>query len=220
MSRTAWFFGDSFTKGDGCLHGNEYTIAYPPQEGDKIWPAHVADYYDMSLNNYGYGGIGNAEIIDKFVDCFDYFHPGDLVIIGSSDSTRFPVINPYTGTVGSFHAYTLDHGGVKKGIKDSYSRRAQQAMVDYGVEVRLPYADEWQRYYERHMNFLVTACRLKKVNAFMWSKILWGNYETIVEYTKGKISDRHWTWDSHRKFADYMIKTIGVLPENITQNLL
>lgn len=220
MGRSLWAFGDSFTYGNGCLQRDEYYQNYPPREQDKIWAQHVADHYNATLKNYGDGGIGNAEIIDRFVSHFDYFKPGDIVIIGSSDSTRFPVINPYTGTVGSFHAYTLEHGGTKKGIKESYTRKATEAMVDYGVEIRLPFADQWLRYYERHMSFLVTACKLKKVNAFMWSKTKWEEYPTIIDFTNGKINDRHWTWDGHNSFAEYMIKTMGNLPENITQRML
>lgn len=220
MGRTLWAFGDSFTRGDGCLIYNEYREKYPPSPKDKIWVDHVADYYNMNCNNYGEGGIGNAEIINNLVKHFDYFNPGDLVIIGSSDPTRFPVINPGTGTIGSFHAYSLEHGGPKKGLKNFYTRKALEAMVDYGVEVRLPFANQWLNYYEKHMKFLVAACRLKKVNAFMWSKVVWGNYEIIKDATEGRIHDFHWTWDSHRKFAEVMIKDIGSLPENPQQKML
>ena len=42
-------FGCSFTKGDGCLEGEPYTLKYKKSDKDLIWPEILAEELNLNI---------------------------------------------------------------------------------------------------------------------------------------------------------------------------
>ena len=61
---TAWFFGDSFTYGDGCRKGFEYYEKYP---NGKLWTTIVSEKLNLSEKNLGRPGNSIPMILNELI---------------------------------------------------------------------------------------------------------------------------------------------------------
>ena len=98
---TLWTFGDSFTFGHGCREDcNSYTVddyyGYK-QEGDDIWPNHLANLLNCNVSNLGKNGVSNDYILDVIIDNFDFIKENDYIIIGKTFHGRIEI--PYKNKV-------------------------------------------------------------------------------------------------------------------------
>ena len=82
-----YFFGDSFTFGEGCREGFEYydTIEY----ADKIlWTTYVSDFLKLEEVNLGQRGCSSPHILSTLLEYSPEFEKGDYVIFSDSLPNR------------------------------------------------------------------------------------------------------------------------------------
>src|SRR6056300_722443 len=74
-----WFFGDSITKGVGCLKGDPYY-----DSNKKIFVDIVSDTLGLSYKNYALDGASNEWILHNLLVYSDFMKPHDIVIVSDS----------------------------------------------------------------------------------------------------------------------------------------
>lgn len=194
-----WFFGDSFTAGTGCLPNQSYYEQYR-KDGDKIWVDWIKDTFEIECINDGVPGASNDMILDSIIRRWDEIKEGDLVFIGKTLSGRFdvPLDDRLEPIRYHFRGKQLDE------LREKLTPEQLETIINFQF-----YFSEHSLYEERHNSrykFIIERLNEKKTNTFFWYIFSeHKKYETIVEATKGKILDDHWSFNGHKNFADYVI---------------
>ena len=207
---TLWTFGDSHTMGTGCITGCEYYEKYK-QDGDRIWPEFVANHFSLELQNKGWSGSSNDMIINQIIDNWEQIHPGDIVIIGQTDSNRFDV--PF---VKNKEWITIRPNDFDRWLDTFNKTKNAIKVTQEDVDLLEQYLVTWRNdslYAERYYKiFNHYASILKKQNILV---VIWNttasefmSYETIQNLTNGKIQDLHMSFLGHLQFANWMVKQI------------
>jgi len=82
---TCWFFGDSFTDGDGCKPDEPYYKKYP---NGKLWTTIVSDNLNMNEKNISRGGCSNQFILSNIVCNLPMMNEGDVVVVSNTIPAR------------------------------------------------------------------------------------------------------------------------------------
>lgn len=196
-------FGDSFTAGDGCRPGNEYYENYK-KSNELIWPALVANHYNIELVNKGHSGCSNEIIIDNLISEWDNINPEDIVIIGKTFSHRFDI----------------EHQLIKNKLISIWGPGwfNWEPVQDWnGLDILknylLLFRTDTSVFYNRHCNYLDflknQLQNTKGVNTILWDveKNTY-NFETIAAATKRKIIDHHFSFQGHYDFSKWVINKI------------
>lgn len=208
--KTLWTFGDSFTFGHGCredcpsLLYSMYKECKSPL--DDIWTNQLANLLEMNVKNLGNNGNTNDTIIDSIIDSYDFIDIDDIVIIGKTYSGRHSI--PYGDT---FHRVMS--------IKESEGYELLRNLSDFDKEISETIIN-FQYYFANHSfykeqqdkriqflsNRLYSEKKIKK--CIIWDIETRPRFETILEDTKGRIKDYHFSWKGHRQFTKYLYSQI------------
>jgi len=197
---TLWTFGCSFTNGMGCNPGDEYYEKHK-KEGDKIWPALVAEHLNMELQNISINGCGNDVILDNIIDNYGKINEGDLVIIGFTISQRFDV--PYKNNFISVIE------GSKKEVIDFYTQEQLESIINF--QYYFANSDLYKQRQLKRFNFIMERFGEKNIKSLTWDllketrrgKVIL--FERIDKCTKFKIKDLHFSFNGHIEFSKYII---------------
>jgi hypothetical protein len=235
MKKNGWFFGCSFTSGFGLNFDNDlkilqtlYPTANPPfteiewnkfpyskfesyktKYENNIWPKLICEHYDLEYNNHGISGASNDEILHSVITQLSNIKSGDYVFIGNTTPIRILVplgskFKPLTSTS------SIGENGVlitKHEDDDDffYNDKQKEIIVDYLNEIVL----NKEEFYEIHYTNLFENLKIyfinNGVNCVFWKWREWFNYETIKEWTNGKIDDTHWSPKGHLDFSKKII---------------
>jgi len=205
--RKIYFFGDSFTYGEGCRKGFEYydTIDY---DDKRIWPTIVSDTLKLEEVNLAKRGSSSPQILSSLIEYSPTFKKGDVVIFSNSLPNRIIAANNknqkietvITDEFESF--YRLDNF--------FENLESKQVMLDYLYHHILPYTSSYERFYDRQFEQLQKLLLKNGVNSFFWSYKMWGDdmnkYERISSTTN--IKDGHFSWKGHKEFSEMILHSI------------
>lgn len=221
---TLWTFGDSFTFGHGCrLDCNSYTVdeyySYK-QDGDDIWPNHLGKLLDCNVMNYGKNGVSNDYIFDKIIENFDNIKENDYVVIGKTFHGRIEI--PYKDKIyKSFASYeggkidditTSNDLWLKTEFKDVKSD-VVEAMINfqYYFSDHIFYKERNNKRFEFIKNRLINEKKVKF--CYIWgleeNKNFYHAFEKIIQHTKRKTIDTHFSFNGHLQFAHFVYKKIN-----------
>jgi hypothetical protein len=124
-----YFFGDSFTKGDGCNDGFEY-YNLPSELPKKKWTDIISEELNQPIKNFGKSGAGSQWIYNKATYYLDILQPGDWVFLTDSMYIRqLGIVNNRIETVSVEYKFESDK-----------RKFANMDNLTYNV---IPYEKEW-----------------------------------------------------------------------------
>jgi hypothetical protein len=188
-------FGDSYTKGHGCLENEEFYNKYKHDESDKIWCDIVSEKLGMELINFGVGLYSNDKIIDSIISIYDLFKKNDIVLIQKTFSHRFDIPNIHDNKL-----ITVSPGNIQS--YDSYTKEEIEKIL---------YLSDSELYKKRQnlrFDFLSKILKNNDIICVVWDVMDYLYIERIVEHTNGEIFDHHWSFNGHKEMSDNMLKLI------------
>ena len=194
-----YFFGDSFTKGDGCNVGFQY-YNLPTQLPKKKWTDIISEELNQPTKNFGKSGAGSQWIYNKATYYLDIFKPNDWVFLTDSIFIRqLGVVQDRIETVGpsyEFETKEREEGNTLNLIHNIH-----------------PFEPQLNSYYIKHFEKLTTYLQSQGVNAifthyreFMFQP---DKYMNIVTETNGGIDDNHFSWTGHKQYSEYLLERIN-----------
>jgi len=197
--KTCWFFGDSFTRGDNCHKRDPYyELTY--KEGCKRWTEIVSEHLGCLEENHAWGGNSNTHILYQLISESPNIQPGDYVFVGDTRPCR---------------VMYFDGGEIRNVINDTilkYSKGKIRSILEYIVDVIIPYEKEYGEYYEKQFVEVLNLLKLKGVTTFYWKHTdYWfplNKIHSITKDTNGKIKDAHFSWMAHKKMAGIVINQL------------
>ena len=196
MKRNGWFFGDSFTYGYGCRPSYEY-YKFTRNRIGKIWTTIVSEHLELEEKNMGVNGASNPCIINTIIENIKYIKKGDYVFIGNTLPMRIQIPDIIDNNIFSIN-----------NCKYKWNPEEYRVIYEYTTMFIIPFEDMWKQYYTNQYLNLKTIIRDKGANVLFWRYSKWDEYEIIKDETDNKIDDPHWTWDSHRKMADWVLSNL------------
>ena len=193
---TCWFFGDSFTNGDGCTPEDPYYKKYP---NGKLWTTIVSSYLGMNEKNISRGGCSNQYLLNKLILNFPNFVEGDFVIVSDTIPTR---------TLWYDDNNEQRHSIIEESIFGG--ENTDEAILNYITEQLVPHEKEWENFYLNQYEILLKELSYNRnVRVLFWSYKLWyppeNTFQTIWEQTEGEIKNGHWSWLGHKQMSEYII---------------
>ena len=220
--KNIWFFGDSFTRGDGCIPDNEssYYDDYPDKRG-KLWTTIVSERMSMVENNLGESGASSDWILNTIIDNLHKIKKGDWVIMSDTRPARFLIpriqdkeihcFSPGQESVWDWHIKNRDDAEKPKNWEDM-----KRTLIDFTLYFQEDYVEMWEEYYlERYKN-LRKYFTENGINSFFWSYRVWymglGKIplERIIE-DNPNCHNHHFSWNGHQSFANHITKNIKLL---------
>lgn len=218
MGNKVWFFGDSFTYGDGCVEdrppNGEY---YKIKPRGVLWREGVANHFKMGQVNRSYGGVSNDWIINSLIDELLNIQPNDIVVVGITWPERFQLINKQDKIHQNFLPHYFTGDGNTRGMildeKDSkYNDELFKMLQLFVIEYRIQHGPLLKKYQWNQALKILKKLEQSNVRFLLWDlKVLW-DYETIDDVIGN--GDRHWSWKGH---SDWMLKCIELLENNETE---
>ena len=190
-----YFFGDSFTKGDGCNDGFEY-YNLPSELPKKKWTDIISEELNQPIKNFGKSGAGSQWIYNKATYYLDIFKPNDWIFLTDSMYIRqLGVVNNRIETVSVEYKFESDK-----------RKFANMDNLTYNV---IPYEKEWNEYYVKLFNKLVKYLKSKNINVVYTHYLEYmfqpEKYMNIVTETNGGIDDNHFSWLGHKQYSEYLL---------------
>ena len=211
---TSWFFGDSFTHGDGCLPTFDFYEKYP-SERNKIWTTLVSENLNTKEKNFGIGGNSNPYIPKQVLENLPKFKKGDYVFIGSTYSYRIVYPNKTENKINTliFDSVVFDKplaAPYKKLYLDEFVPDIDERalIVDFIAASTFDSEKMWDSYYKTQYKGIVSLLNKIGINAYLWSHKLHTKHESIIESTNRDIIDNHWSWNGHKTFSNYIIDKV------------
>lgn len=221
MKKRCWFFGDSFTYGEGCRDGFEYhdTIDYADK---RIWTTIVCDELNFEERNLGERGCATPKIFANAIEYINEFQEGDYVIISDSLPNRILGVNEKRKIVQSIttdifeQEYNLDN--FFESIDSKYT------LMEYLHQNIIPVETVWRIFYERQIEQIQKFLLSKNINCYYWSHQLWcrtfKKYNRISDHTNGTIEDGHFSFIGHREFSKNILNSIDKKKYIIHKNVI
>jgi len=213
---TLWTFGDSHTAGDGCLKhlpirncGTTYFDEYKEPDSD-IWPTLLGRAIGCHVKNLGRSGASNDYILDSIIDNFDMIEPDDIVIIGKSFHQRFDIPDLIENRFNTQYAEAI-----LLNYKDLKSGQCNRNEVE--IETILNYCvlfsdhSLFKERQDKRFNFIKKQLSNKVSKLLMWGvgdTVLMQRIETILQHTKGKVKDGHFSYNGHKLLSEIFYKKI------------
>lgn len=218
--KNAYFFGDSFTFGEGCHNGFEY---YDSVEYDdkRIWPTILSETLNVKEVNHAKRGASSPEILRLILEYSPIFKKGDYVIFSDSLPNRIISVNQKSKKVETVIADSFDefYG------TDNYfeNLESKEITLNYLNSCILPYYIELEHYYSRQFEQLQKLLLKTGVNAYFWSHQMWARdmkkFQRILQHTP-HIKDGHFSWKGHREFSSTILECIKKKQHIIYRNLI
>jgi hypothetical protein len=216
---TLWTFGDSFTFGDGCRNDKgirdgdfRYYNEYKELDSD-IWPNILGKTIGCKVKNIAKSGASNDYILDSIIDNFDMIEPDDVVIIQKTFHQRFdvPKLNSnefHTQYGESLYTLSID----LKTNKYNKDKLEMETILNYGVL----FCDHllFKERQDKRFRFIEKQLKNKINKILIWdvASELRTSVETILQHTKGKIKDLHFSFNGHKSFSELLYKKLYIKP--------
>jgi hypothetical protein len=202
---TIWGFGDSFTFGHGCRSDGplvEYYNEYK-KEGDKVWLEWLGEWKEMTTINLGVCGASNEYIFDSLLDNHKNIKSGDIVIIGSTLWGRRDI--PIDGRWLSLLSILEADGEVVR--VNTMSLEDRNLLIDY----QLKFGEDplWKVRMSKRYEFVKETLSDRDVQVLLW------NIKDEISRRTEKIRnvspymDYHFSFDGHKKFAEYLLRKLS-----------
>lgn len=196
-TNTAWFFGDSFTYGDGCREGFEYYTQYP---NGKLWTTIVSEKLGLSEKNLGRPGNSIPMILNELITNLSNFKSGDCVFLTDTFPTRFL-------------ESTTDKSRIRSSVFENNFdvnnlTRQKLSTLNFIVDCVEPFIDVWHSFYLTQYDSIRKELNLRNVNVMFWSYMNWAGtskFENISTATNHKIEDGHFSWKGHEQMAEWIL---------------
>lgn len=208
---TSWFFGDSFTYGDGCLPGFEYYEKYPNPSG-KIWTTIISEKYNFIERNLAERGCSTPMIINTLINNLSNIKSGDMVILSDSLPSRTLGVNSKRKKI---ELVTTDIFETHHGLDNFFEyEEERESFLNYIINNILPYESIWKKFYEKQILSLQTELLNRGVEFYFWSHSMWAlrpdSFISIKEDTNYKINDGHFSWYGHLQMAMLISQSIEI----------
>jgi len=212
MKNTIWFFGDSFTAGDGCIKDRpidgQYLKEYPK---GILWTQGVADHFRMNIKNMSTGGASNDWIINSLINELPNIQPNDIVVFQLSFPERFQLIDKYDKNYTNFiptdfveldnpNNITLDKDDKK------YNQELYEALRVYLIEYRIQHHDILIDYQRNQAQKLLKKIEESGVQTLLWDISNRPSLETIDDVIGN--GDKHWSWGGHKTWMNICISLL------------
>jgi len=206
---TIWFFGDSFTYGDGCLPGFEYYNTHPSVD-NRIWTTRIAEEYSFIEKNLSERGCSTPMIINSLINNLSKIKPHDMVIISDSLPSRTLGVNSKRRKI---ELVTTDIFETHHGLDNFFEYEIErESFLNHIINNILPYEDIWKVFYEKQIESLQTELLNREVEFYFWSHSMWAlrtdSFISIREHTNGKIDDGHFSWEGHSQMTKIISEAI------------
>lgn len=218
MENKIWFFGDSFTYGDGCVENSppngEY---YKIKPHGVLWREGVADHFKMGEVNRSISGASNDWIINSLIDELLNIQPNDIVVVGITWPERFQIIdkknNEHRNVIAHHFIEPRETSTLVLDHKDrKYNEELFELLHMFFIEYRVQHGPLLKKYQWNQALKILKKLEQSNVKFLLWDlKVLW-DYETIDDVIGN--GDRHWSWKGHN---DWMLKCIDLLENNQTE---
>ena len=217
MKSTIWAFGDSFT--------DSYK---PPENGYKDWrhtyinwkgyaPKNyveiISEELGLPLINKAEGGRDNNFIFEEFCKVCEYIKPDDIVIFGWTTKERLRLVKK-DNKWGYFNPGLIFDEPWFQGMKlEDYEFISKETIWELMFNKKSNLISSEIMHWIKLINLL-----LKDMRVFHWC---WHpslqihnifnapKYETIEDETGGEIIDNHWSEESHKIFAKFLIEKLS-----------
>lgn len=200
MKKNCWFFGDSFTRGNGCLPKDPY-YALAPNEDRLRWTTALSNSFGMNEINTAVGGESNIGILNSLLSNLVNIKDGDKVIVGDTRPIRIHSFDEREQRVNVINDPHFD-----------YTRGNSKYILDYIYYEILPKEDLYLTFYQNMIQNILRELSRRNVSTYFWKhKNLWypiSKFETITEATKGRVQNRHWSWKGHKDMYTYMLNLV------------
>ena len=225
MHNKAWFFGDSFTFGDGCRVGYEYYEKYPTLR-ENIWTDLISEKLNLEQVNKGIPGNSNGYILKQLIENLINFKSGDYIFLSDTLPIRVLYPNKETKTVEPLTTDILlgfndtENFDLDKKVsvnKFLSNKEEKKTAVEYIYQSVVGKETSWSNFYNEQFSSIQNFLLSKGVAVYTWSYKLWAwnsmspgppKYESIGKATRGKIDDGHWSWNGHKDFYTDFVKRI------------
>ena len=206
----AWFFGDSFTAGFGARKDTEYYSKYGP---GQTFTKRVSEYFKVEEINVGVPGCDNETILSKITENLIHFHKGDFVIIGNTSPLRG--LTPSNDGTKLIYQKLFDSKpySESKGYSDN---QASEILQKYCIKFKSGYEELWSSHYNKMFLDIIKYLKTKDITALLWDYSVWSEeiepgmrFENIEQHTKGDIYDLHWSFEGHRKVAEWIVEGLN-----------
>jgi hypothetical protein len=196
---TIWFFGESYTKGSGCLEGDKYY-----DSSKKIFPSIICDTLNYKLVNKGIDGGCNEWILSSILKESINFKSNDIVVACNTISWGFIQYHVKRNKILSVNdPYTLSTN-----IDFFNSEEEMKVYSDYR-NIRKKYEFKLDKFYHDQFDSISKFLSTNSVHMITWSFYEWFNnpdkYESITSATNGKIKDMHFSYKSHQNMANHIL---------------
>lgn len=212
-----WFFGDSYTYGDGCIEerppNGEY---YKLKPHGVLWREGLADHFNMDGINKSIGGASNDWILNSLIDELLNIQPNDIVVFGLSWSERFQLVDKRNGHHVNFlpqdfieHTYKSTNVILDDNDR-SYNRELFNAIKIVLLEYRVQHEKILRDYHYNQALKILKKLEQSNVRFLLWDlNMAQFRYQTIDDEIGN--GDYHWSWKGHN---DFMLKCIELLENN------
>ena len=213
MKKKIWFFGDSFTNGDGCIPNNDasYYEDYPELR-DRIWTNLVTEKLSGDEMNFGESGGSNDWILNTIIDNLHLIEDTDVVFLSDTQPSRHLIPRVHDNII---HCFAPNQESVwdwhiknrSDTIKPKNWKSMKRTLVDYTYYYRHNYFDLWESYYDDRFSNLQKYFDKRGIKNYRWSYKLWYekqiNFELINDHIP-TIHNYHFSWKGHKQFADHI----------------
>jgi hypothetical protein len=211
--KNIWFFGDSFTRGDGCIAENEspYYDNYPNLR-DTLWTTKLSNKFGMNENNLGESGCSSDWIINTIVDNLYKIKPNDIVILSDTRPSRYLVprvqdneihcFSPGQESIWDWHIKNREDTTKPKEWEDM-----KRTLIDYTWYFQENYSKLWEEYYLERFKNLQKYFDSIGVTNYFWSYKLWYEKQIDIELISEhipEIHNEHFSWKGHEQFSKYI----------------
>lgn len=223
-TKTAWFFGDSFTYGHGLRDDDEYMKLHPNRK-NKLWSEMLCDTFNWNCNNLGKQGGSSQYILMTIIENLHKFKENDIVFISDTLPVRTdtitilknkpPMIAPFTNEMLKVSNNEDDIANTVAILYNNVLNYKRQHLVDYLHSFIIDYEDIWELYWiDKFRNIQKHLANLN-IECYLWSHKIWAgkqdeyNYSTISDETNRIVDDGHWGWEGQRQMYEYMLSRVN-----------
>lgn len=210
-----WFFGDSFTNGDGCIPNNAapYYEDYP-QIREKIWTTLVSEHFNRDEVNLGESGGSNDWILNTILDNLYQIEDEDIVILSDTQPSRHLLPRVQDGIIHCFapgqeSIWDYHVNNREDAIKPDDWEKMKHSLVDYVYYFRHNYFELWESYYLERFQNLQKYFDKRGIKNLFWSYKLWYEKQLDFELIKDHmphIYNEHFSWKGHKQFAQHILE--------------
>lgn len=184
MNKVLWTFGCSFTEDsnnflDLAPYWKDY-LSYKKVKNIPVWSNVLSSFLKLNDNNFGFGGVGNDYIFEKFIEQAPNMQQGDYVVIqwSSFNRIRVPILYELV-----FDYYSVEISDIIGGVsyQDSFPKNVEKGIQYFAYVNDCKYMLD--KFHDR-VKFLIDYCEAQKINLFFWCMDLENSYvlDIIKQY--------------------------------------